>query len=147
MKHKELKESIRNLVRKARGKQTAYSVSDKAELGKITAKEAKILKAKTGFDLSGYERVVELDGIIHTIKKHGDVLKEKMRKQIAIIDRDFELIPDIFNTENVIYAGKDKSGQDVLLYEKVIGQRFYYCEVIRSRSKRLALKTMYKKTA
>lgn len=47
--------------------------------------------------------------------------------------------------ENVIYAGKDKLGNDCLLYEAVIRNTYYYVEEIRKGKKELCTKSMYKR--
>ena len=105
----------------------------------------KVLKAKTDIDLTGYTRVIDKSGINHTIKNHGNEKKEQSRGQIAITNEDFELIPEIIKSENVIYSGKNDLGKDCLLYEAHIGSLIFYIEEIRTGRKQLCLQTMYKR--
>ncbi|MEY4876382.1 MAG: hypothetical protein RL708_1531 [Bacteroidota bacterium] len=115
------------------------------KLGVITAKQAELIKAKTGFNLEGYERIVDKSGINHTIKNHSNARIEAARGQIAVTEKDFELIPEIVQSNNIIFSGKNKTGKNCLLYEAKIGDTFYYVEEIRTGRKQLALQTMYKR--
>ena len=40
-------------------------------------------------DMSGFTRVIDIYGIKHTFKKHGNVITEAKRGQIAITKEDF----------------------------------------------------------
>jgi hypothetical protein len=121
------------------------TVNKKVEINIIDETEANFLKAKTGFDLLGYKRVIDKSSINHTIKNHGNAKTEASRGQIAITEKDFELIPQIVKSENIIYSGKSKLGLDCILYEIVIKDTFYYVEEIRKNKKELCLKSMYKR--
>ena len=121
------------------------NVNKIVSLGLITPKEAIILKAKTGFSLEGYERVIDIFSIKHTLKNHGNEKAEKLRGQIAVTESDFEKIPDIIKSENVIFTGKNKQGKTCLLYEAKLGNTYYYIEEIRTGRKNLMLNTLYKR--
>lgn len=114
-------------------------------IAKVSKIEAEKIKLKTGKDVSGFEHVIDNYGIIHTLKSHGNKIKEALRGQIAIELKDFELIPKIILTENIIYSGKNKIGNDIILYEKKIGLVYYYAEEIRNKKKKLALNSMWKR--
>ena len=89
-------------------------------------------------DVSGFNRVIDIYGIKHTFKKHGNSITEEKRGQIAITKEDFLLIPQIVLTENVQYSGKNKIGKDCLTYEKEIDETiYYYVEEIRKGRKEL----------
>lgn len=97
-------------------------------------------------DISGFTRVIDIYGIKHTFKKHGNAITEAKRGQIAINKEDFVLIPQIVWTENVHYSGKNKIGKHCLTYEKEIDETiYYYIEEIREGRKELAMNTLYKK--
>ncbi len=90
--------------------------------------------------------MVELiPSINHSIKQHGNRKKEKLRGQIAITPEDFELVPQIVKSKNVIFAGKNRLGHDCLLYQARINNTYYYIEEIRTGRKHLALNTFYKR--
>jgi hypothetical protein len=121
------------------------TINKKVNINTVDENEAKILKAKTGFDLLGYKRVIDKSSINHVIKEHGNEKTEASRGQIAITKKDFELIPLIVKSQNVIYSGKTKAGLDCILYEIIIKNTYYYVEEIRKGKKELCLKSMYKR--
>jgi hypothetical protein len=114
-------------------------------INKITKAEAGKIKAKTGFDLIGYFRVIDNFGVLHTMSSHGDKEKEASRGQLAILQKDFELIPLIVESNNIIYKGKNRQGRDVILYEAEIGNKIFYAEEIRTRQKHLIINSMWKR--
>ena len=136
-------EEIKKLVK--------FAVTDKStvnrvvELGIITEKQAELIKNEIGLKLEGYERIVDKFAINHILKIHGNVKKEKLRGQIAITESDFELLPEIVKSNNVIFSGKNKIGRDCLLYEAKIEDTYYYVEEIRTGRIQLALQTLYKR--
>lgn len=137
--NKEIKELVEFAI------DSKSAVNKKVNISTITITEAKILKAKTDLDLSGYTRVIDKFGINHTLKEHGNEKTEKPRGLIPVTKEDFELIPQIVKSENVIYSGKSKLGLDCLVYEAVIEDTYYYIEEVRKGKKELCIKTMYKR--
>ncbi|MEQ1554090.1 MAG: hypothetical protein ABL929_07925 [Ferruginibacter sp.] len=132
------KEIIKKLV--------LFSIKDKTVqnkivgLGIVSDTQAVMLKAKTGFNLAGYKRVIDKYAIKHTLKKHGNEKQEKLRGQIAVTEKDFENIPEIVQSQNVIFSGKNRQGKDCLLYEAKIGNTYYYVEEIRTGKKAISFK-------
>jgi phage-Barnase-EndoU-ColicinE5/D-RelE like nuclease3 len=114
-------------------------------LGIVTPTQAALLKAKTGFSLEGYERIVDKSAINHVLKVHGNEKKEALKGQIAVVEKDFENLPEIIKSQNVIFSGKNKQGKNCLLYEAKIGNTYYYVEEIRTGRKHLAMQTLYKR--
>jgi hypothetical protein len=121
------------------------AVNKKVNISTISVLEAKTLKAKTNLDLSGYTRIIDKFGINHTLKEHGNEKTERPRGLIPVTKEDFEFIPEIVKSENVIYSGKSKLGLDCLLYETIIDDIYYYIEKVRKGKKELCIKTMYKR--
>ena len=81
------------------------TVNKKVSINIVDELEATILKAKTGFDLLGFKRIIDKSSINHAIKEHGNAKTEASRGQIAITKKDFELIPQIVKSENVQKVG------------------------------------------
>ena len=135
-----LKQKIKQLVGEA-----VSNKSSKIELGMLSESDVKLLELKTGFNLQGYKRVLDTSAIKHTLSHHGNKTIEAARGQVAIIPGDFEKIPEILKSENVIFSGKNKIGRDCLLYEAFISGTYYYIEEIRTGRKHLAMVTMYKR--
>jgi hypothetical protein len=79
------------------------------------------------------------------MSSHGDKEKEASRGQLAILQKDFELIPLIVESNNIIYKGKNRQGRDVILYEAEIGNKIFYAEEIRTRQKHLIINSMWKR--
>ena len=139
------KSEIKKLVDKSTAGPAAKHLI--VSLGKLTKAEAAKIKVKTGKEVTGFERIIDNYAVKHTLKVHGNIAKEKLRGQIAIEPDDFKLIPEIVKTENIIYAGKNHIGRDVILYEKKIGLLYFYAEEIRNSKKQLALNSLWKRKA
>jgi valyl-tRNA synthetase len=128
-----------------------FAMTDKSSknkvlhLGKLESDEIELLKLKTNLDFSDYSRVIDKSGINHAIKQHGNEKRETSRGQLAITKNDFELIPEIVKSENVIYSGKSKIGMDCILYEAYFEDVIFYVEEVRTGRKQLCLQTMYKR--
>lgn len=137
------KEAIRKLVKAAIENK---KINNKAvSLGVIKETQASLIKAKAEIDVKGYKRIIDISAIKHTLKKHGNPKTELHRGQIAVTEKDFEKIPLIVKSKNIIYSGKNKIGRDCLLYEAKIGNIFFYIEEIRTGKKQLALNTLFKR--
>ncbi len=118
---------------------------EKLELKVISEKEAELIKLKTGLNVSGFKRILDNNGVNHTIKNHGKEKIESLRGQIAVTLEDFEKIPRIVKSENVIYGGKTKIGLDCILYEATIDNTFFYVEEVRTGKKELCIKSIRKR--
>lgn len=138
-----MKNEIKELVEFAVNSKN--TVNKKVEISVVNQTEANMLVIKTGFNLLGYKRIIDKSSINHAIKEHGNVKTEASRGQIAITEQDFELVPQIVKSKNVIYVGKSKLGKDCILYEAIINNTYYYVEEIRNGRKELCLKTLYKR--
>lgn len=136
-------EQIKALVAFAKNSKSA--VNSKLQINCIDETEAQSLELKTGFKLLGYKRVMDKFGINHTLKQHGNIDAEKLRGQIAITSEDFELVPQIAVSDNIIHVSKNKFGNDIILYEAIIQNTFYYVEEVRKGRKELCMTTMYKR--
>ena len=100
-----------------------------------------------GFDLEGFERVLDNYGVRHTIKKHGNAKAEASRGQIAVTVDDFSLIPEITASPDRVFPdGKNKIGRDVLVFCKVIaGAGYRHVEEIRPNGKLVVTDSLRKK--
>ncbi len=118
----------------------------KVELGKMAKKYALLAKEETGISLDDFEHTVDTYALRHTIKKHGSPKAEAARGQIAVTIDDFKLIPQIIKfPDSVEYSRKNKLGNPVLIYTKVIENQIFYLEEIRANRKEVAMQTMYKR--
>ncbi len=111
----------------------------------LNKKEVEVLNKITKKDLTGYKRVITVQDINHVLKKHGKKSKDKNPINYA----DFLLIPDIINNPDKIYLSNERSKQSqlqVIIYKKKFFNTFYYLEEVRIGKKKVALKTLYKKS-
>ena len=127
---------------------TAASVADRLVLlniGKVS--NAAAIQAATGFDLTGFDRIVDNYGIRHTMKQHGSPSKEAARGQIAVKLEDFAMIPLITaDPDAVTHDGKNKIGRDVLVFTKLIdGVGYRHVEEIRANRRLVATDSLRKK--
>jgi len=114
--------------------------------GKVDKGEAAKLKAKTGLNLEGYEYELTLSDIRHIYKRHGNEKLENEIGQIAVQASDIALIPEIVRNYDDVRLSSKKSGdgRNVLIYTKVIGNKYYYFESVGAKEEKvLQPKTMY----
>lgn len=116
------------------------------DLGQIDSAEAIRLKLDTGLDLNGYRHVIDSSAVRHIFNKHSNPLTEVKRGQIAVTESDFSRIPEILTSpDRIIYAGTNRIGRDVIIYEKRFNGVTYYVEEVRTGRKVTALQTMDKR--
>lgn len=117
------------------------------ELSKLSKSEIENIKKEIGINLTGYSRIIDVLGIKHSLKRHGDKVLEEKRGQKAIEHADFLLIPFIVKYYDKISLGgrTKKTNLISIKYEKVIGYKYDYIEEVRTKRKKLAIKTLYKK--
>jgi hypothetical protein len=123
----------------------------KLDLGELSEKQITQINEHLDINLEGFKRVLDNSGVVHAFKNHGYAKAEISRGQIAITEEDFSKIIEIVeNPDKIEYIGKNKIGNDMILYEKnydLIVVR--YIEGIRQNKKKhrkeLYLETLYKK--
>ena len=112
-------------------------------LGEINLEMATLLSEQSGISLNNYKFSIDVYAIKHIIKNHGYQEIEIPKGQIAITDKDFELIVDILeNPDLVFYDGKNKLGKDVFQFQKMIGDKYIVIKEVRTGKKQLALNSM-----
>ena len=94
---------------------------------------------------STYRHILDNSAIRHIIKTHGS-LKENLRGQIPITEKDFLFITEIVSSYETLSIEKNRRGQDVIIYSKTYEDGVvFYVEEIRQGRHELAASTMYKK--
>ena len=112
-------------------------------LGELNSEIATLLSEQSGINLNNYKFSVDVYAIKHIIKNHGYSEIEIPKGQIAITDKDFELIIDILeNPDLVFYDDKNKLGKDVFQFQKMIGDKYIVIKEVRTGKKQLALNSM-----
>lgn len=113
----------------------------------VSQAEASAIKDATGLNVEGYSHVLDSDEIRHTFKKHGNQTSEAKRGQVAVTPDDFGLVQHIIDNPDKIALSPEKTsnGLKAIVYEKKLGDTTYVVEEVRTGSKTLAVKTMYKR--
>ncbi len=71
--------------------------------------------------------------------------KKHSKDESPIEFSDFALIEIIVQYyDSVRYSGKNKQGLDIIVYEKVLGDKFFVAEEVRTKRGKLAFKSIYK---
>jgi len=118
------------------------------EICSVTVEQAEALRIEIGIELEGYKHILDDGSIRHVIKQHGNRDKEELRGQVAVTEMDFTLIPSILTEyDKVRSGGKSSLGLDVIIFEKVITDTYFYLVEVRTGRKRLSMKTLYKRKA
>ena len=98
-----------------------------------------------GVELSGRALALEHDGVLHTLKSHGQP-SEALRGQIPVTAEDLARFRDLFNRAKLSLGDPPiaKDGSKVLVGEVVLGGVVYHLAV-RVRRKHVVPFTMYKR--
>lgn len=106
------------------------------------------LEEEITIELVDYTLTMDNSSLNHIKRKHGNQTREDKKKQIAVVNGDFERIEEVVEFyDNIEYKGLDKStGNQLIKLEKIIDGVKYICiQEIRATHQRLNLKTLYKK--
>jgi len=127
--------NIVDVVNIAMSDDNAYAYSDYQFL---LEDDVKKLSKKLGIKLDVNTRVISTDNIRHAFEKHS-------KDECPLEWSDFVLIDIITKYYDCVKkSDKISTGLDAILYEKVIGDKYFVVEEIRTGRKKLAFKTMYK---
>lgn len=115
-------------------------------IGKIFNAQAQSIAAITGVSVRGLNKVITAYAVRHTIKFHGNDKSERERNQIGVTNEDFELIPEILLTPDVILKGKIERGKQSILFIKKLKCYYHVAMIIEGKrgSEQLTFRTMYK---
>jgi phage putative head morphogenesis protein, SPP1 gp7 family len=135
-------QEVKRLYKKARNGSGFQKVD--IPIRTVSAAEAAKIKAATGLNLLGYKHKLTGMDVRHIYKQHGNAIKEASRGQIAVTETDIALIPAITRDYDKIWLSPElaRDGSKVLIYEKTIGNKYFYLEAIGEGGV-LKPKTMY----
>jgi GMP synthase (glutamine-hydrolysing) B subunit/GMP synthase (glutamine-hydrolysing) A subunit len=102
--------------------------------------------AHRGFDLHDYQHAIDTSAVRHIFKHHGNEAIEKSRGQIVIKPVDFQKIPEILQSPDVLVFGTiSKLGKEQIVYLKTLEDNStLYLEEIRNGNKELCTVSMRK---
>lgn len=116
------------------------------DFGMIPNFQAQLFSQKTGVNVIGVTKVLSLEGIRHSLKRHGDDAEETKRGQKGVTDLDFEYIPDILRDPGEVRKGDKVRGQDSLVFVRKIKGFLYHvvARVDKTKEKNaITVVTMY----
>ncbi len=135
-----IKQQIRSLVAEA---QTSNEKSH-IVYAEISEQEIATILQYTGVNTTGFRHILETDRVRHIFKNHGNPTSEASRGNIAITEKDFELLPMIVKDyDTITHERPSRSGNESVMYTKVIGGTVYCVVEVRKKKKTLSLITMY----
>lgn len=113
-------------------------------LGSVSSLATDRAKA-LGVNLAGRTVALEHDGVLHTLKSHGQA-SEALRGQIPVTVEDLARFRDLFNRAKLVLGDPPvaKDGSKVLVGEVVLGGVVYHLAV-RVRRKHVVPFTMFKR--
>ena len=116
------------------------------DFGELSPETVERIKSATGKDLSGYVHALDSFGVLHGENSHGGA-GERLRGQVPINRQDWKLADEIVqNFDGVEIRKKGSSvGNDILIFNKKIGDTVYYVAEVRAGRKKLVSATMWKR--
>ena len=91
-----------------------------------------------------YNHTIDNNAINHAMNRHGSE-KEKLSGQIPVTENDLENIADVIENYDSIETGKNKRGQDNIIYRKGYPDGItIYIEEVRTGRKELAMASIRK---
>ena len=106
----------------------------------LTEDEIRTLSKKTGIEIHATTRVIASDEIKHAYKRHCN-------DECPLQWEDFTLIMLITTYYDSVKRGSLCNGLQTIVYEKLIGDKYFVVEELRTGRRKLAFKTMYKHMA
>jgi hypothetical protein len=114
-------------------------------LGEITDKQKQDIQQATGINIEDYsEHILDESNIRHAWKRHTNAKIEESRNQIPLTEADFLLIPFVLQEYDSVKKGLSGKLQTIEYHKRINGY-VVVIEEIRTKRKKLAFKTMYKK--
>ena len=139
-KYSDLDDFLKNGIEK--GKSTFF------DFGELSPQAVERIKNDTGVDLKGYVHTLQGYGIMHGENRHSS-RDETYSGQIPITREDWKLADKIVNEFDKVEKSPKKNllNNEVLIFQKQIGDEIYYVAEIRTGRKKLVSATMYKHKA
>ena len=146
----ELKRKIEELYDFAlNNPENSYQIVDLID---VSADLAEKIMTATGVDVSGFTLSIDNYGILHTLERHGNPVREKARGQLAVTKADFTHLLDIVNDYDSVRFDKRayQNGvfKETFVFMKELENSYFVAKEIRRVTKkgkrnRLILQTMY----
>lgn len=117
-------------------------------LGLVRSDQAARIAELTGRDVTGYDFSIDVSGVGHALREHGDDARQRLQGQRGIGAADFARLPQILSRpDSVTLAGTSPMNEMLVNFSRTIGGETYVATMIVRGAKRrtMALKTLYVK--
>jgi hypothetical protein len=140
MKRKSIQRAKKKIATLTKSAPRSKNNKKKIVIGRVSKRSGRKITKASGVNVTGFRRYISEHSLRHVLNDHG-VGKEKDPRNVALTDKDIELIPDILLHADKIGPGHYKGS---IRYEKTYSHRHVIIEIIKSSKKKLLeLKTMY----
>lgn len=96
------------------------------QFGSVYPFQGQQIAISTGVNIAGARKLINVYGIRHALKRHGNHTLEQLDNQIGLQDSDFNLIPGILSNPDSVQRGTDTNrGNKVLKFIKIINGHTY----------------------
>lgn len=139
--YKKLSEYAINKLKSSIGTKKNIALS----IWEINPKVEKMLK-NAGIKEIPTKHTITRNGVKHILDNHGIWSKRLRKNEVPVRMKDIKLIPSIINNPDKISISPSKTKglrRDALIYEKKIGDHYYYVESINKTKGTLETQTMY----
>lgn len=99
-----------------------------------------------GMKLDGFDQVMDAGAVRHIRNQHGDPKAEAKKRQIAVGDADFRLLPELLRLpDSVEFGRRDQRGRAAIKFTAARdGIEYVIVKTYHPSAKTLTLKTFYK---
>lgn len=120
------------------------------DIAPVTPRQAQLVREAVGVDVDGFEHSIDSGAIRHWWERHGPEGNRIPPDGRPMTVDDLDRIPEILASPDSVTLGRGatvKGRSPTVRFEKKIGDEFFYVEEVRGKSKKLAMKSFYVRTA
>lgn len=133
---------IDDLIEKAKEAENYNSIVIIGDVAARLISEAQ----KFGLNLNGYRHNIDVYGIKHSFKRHGNKEKEALHGQLPITDEDIKNTNQyVYNYDSSSFGEKNEQGRDIIkFYKQMPDGCILYISEVRTRRHTLTLNSIRK---
>lgn len=119
--------------------------NERLYLGKFPESVVKMVREKTGLNISGFSSIMNGTEAWHAYKDHSNSLTEQKRGQVPLTEDDFSFLPDILSAPDSVSLSPnpDSAGRVALIFAKKIGDKYVTVQGYSKGKKGLVFDTMW----
>lgn len=111
MHNSDFEKEIEKIIQKAKSADNENYLVIVGEVDARLIQEAR----KFGINLEGYRHNIDVYGIKHSFKRHGNEDKESLQGQLSITDKDLRSVKEyVYNYDSISFGEKNEQGRDII---------------------------------